>query len=114
MLEIPIKFKEIKYPKTAGKTTGGLYTNALLKINDEALLFEHKNFKAIKYFFNQLPVRFDKNLNEPKQFYINKFGEYKIKYSNDLKNCEITFKFRNNPTKEVNTLIQKWLTKNNN
>lgn len=112
MNEIPIRFKLIKYPKKFGKTTGGLFTRATLFINENKLKFEHKNFKILKYLFNQLPLEFEIEKNMPEKFYKNKYGEYKLHYSTSIKNCEITFKLDKDIDYErLNPVLEIWLKK---
>ena len=110
MLEVSIKFKQVKYPKMIGKTTGGLYTNATLKISEDALRFDHNNFKVFKYLFNQLPIQFYINQKLSLKIYINQFDEYKIKYSTANKDCEITFKIVGKTPEAFRVLFEKWKT----
>lgn len=60
-MNIPVKVKEVKYPKSFGKTTGGVFTNALLFISEDIIEIKYDQFKILKYLFNQLQIRFEKD-----------------------------------------------------
>ena len=58
MIRIPIKYKEIKYPKKIGNAIGGLFTKAFLVANESEIKFAHRSFNFFQYLINRLPVVF--------------------------------------------------------
>lgn len=107
-MNIPIRFKQVKYPKIAGKSTGGMFTKAVLSLTDTVIEIKHERFPILKYIFNLLPIRFETGIREPEWFYINQFNELKIKYANEMKNCEITIKMSVENLGKISGYLANW------
>lgn len=106
---IPVKYKEVKYWLKRGLTYGGAYTHAHLKIDENTLRFEHSKYKILKSLFNQLPVEFKKNKNEPEKIFINKFGYLRINYSKTPgEQCEITCKVEKEFMGQLIDQLEHW------
>ena len=45
---IPLKIKEIKYPKDFGRTTGGVFTTEVMMLREQNIKIRHSRSKFFK------------------------------------------------------------------
>lgn len=107
-MKIPIKVKQVTYSKNFVTTSGGIYTSAVLNISDERIEITHKGFKLLKYVINHLPIKFEKNIREPEEIYINQFKELKIKYPTTINNCELSVKMNTEDLAKISGYLDNW------
>ena len=89
MKQVPIKYKKVDFFRY-GKTVGGFFSNGILTIEKESFSIRPAKWKYLAYFFNNSSMKFDNT--QQLNIYKNQFQEYKIKYSTDYREIEVTYK----------------------